>query len=301
MLQLRAFEPEFLAQLDRLVLGVTRARTIRAGRRSLGRIQGSGVEPENFREYVEGDDLRFLDWNTFARLDSLTIRTFRVERQVEATILIDASASMGLPAPDEKLGFALLLGAAIAYIAMSENDPVRLAVFNHRPGQRYLRLTRFHQRHETYLDFRRFVAGIKPEGGTAMRAAVGELLAERRAPGIAVVISDFLTEAVEYEGALGALLAAGYEVKAVQIIGGRESRGKYPPGAYRIRDSETGAVREITFDAAAAAACRARIEERAAQLSQFCAKKAIAHALAIDAAQADAIIRREFPGLGVIA
>src|ERR1700688_5223281 len=105
MLEARAFEPDFLRRLDRLVLGVRRARTVRAGQRTIGRVQGLGIEPENFKEYSEGDDLRFLDWNAFARLDDLLIRTYRAEREIEVTILVDASASMGLPPEDDKLGF----------------------------------------------------------------------------------------------------------------------------------------------------------------------------------------------------
>src|SRR2546421_7732815 len=129
MLAARAFESEFLEHLDELVLGTRRARTVRAGRRSVGRILGAGIEPENFRDYAAGDDLRFLDWNAFARLDDLTIRTYRAERQVELTIIIDASASMGVPESDDKLGLARVLGAALAYIGMGENDSVRLAAF----------------------------------------------------------------------------------------------------------------------------------------------------------------------------
>ncbi|MGZ6228045.1 MAG: DUF58 domain-containing protein, partial [Candidatus Binataceae bacterium] len=63
MLEARAFEPGFLRRLDGLVLGVQRSRTVREGRRMLGRVQGLGIEPESFKEYTEGDDLRFLDWN----------------------------------------------------------------------------------------------------------------------------------------------------------------------------------------------------------------------------------------------
>src|SRR3984885_6392778 len=141
MLETRAFEPGYLERLDGLILGARRARTARPGRRVLGRVQGAGIEPENFREYSVGDDLRFLDWNAYARLDDLTIRTFRAERQVEITILIDASASMGLPRDDDKLGLALLLGASLAYIGMNENDPVRMGVFALRNGSPDLTLT----------------------------------------------------------------------------------------------------------------------------------------------------------------
>ena len=70
MLEARAFEPEYLRKLDRLVLGIKRARTVRAGQRALGRVQGLGIEPENFKEYAPGDALRFLDWTAFARLDA---------------------------------------------------------------------------------------------------------------------------------------------------------------------------------------------------------------------------------------
>src|ERR1700732_834546 len=134
MLATRAFDTEFLQHLDALVLGTKRARTVRAGRRSVGRVLGSGLEPENFREYSAGDDLRFLDWNAFARLDDLTIRTFRAEREIEVTILVDASASMGLPPEDDKLGFALGLASSLAYVAMASNDAVRLGAFTAAPG-----------------------------------------------------------------------------------------------------------------------------------------------------------------------
>ena len=79
----RAFEPEFLRKLDGLMIGTRRARTHRAGQRTIGRHQGGGIELENFREYAPGDDLRFLDWNALARHDDLSIRTFRAERQLD--------------------------------------------------------------------------------------------------------------------------------------------------------------------------------------------------------------------------
>src|SRR6201988_5246899 len=126
MLEARAFEPGFLRRLDGLVLGVQRSRTVREGRRALWRVQGVGIEPERFKEYTEGDDLRFLDWNPSARLHHLTVRAFRAEREIEVSILVDASASMGLPREDDKLGFALGLAASLAYVAMASNDAVRL-------------------------------------------------------------------------------------------------------------------------------------------------------------------------------
>ena len=208
MLEARAFEPDFLKRLDRLVLGIKRARTQRAGRRTLGRVQGSGLEFENFRDYTEGDDLRFLDWNTLARHDQLVIRTFRPEREIEVTTLIDTSASMGLPARDDKLGLALALGAALTYVAMSDNHAARLCAFGMRRGAMKLSATDFHRRQESYPGFKSFVTAMGCAGETRLGAAAGELLQERRARGVVIVISDFLVSPLDYEEALGRVLAA---------------------------------------------------------------------------------------------
>jgi uncharacterized protein (DUF58 family) len=301
MLETRAFEPGYLERLDGLILGARRARTARPGRRVLGRVQGGGIEPENFREYSVGDDLRFLDWNAYARLDDLTIRTFRVDRQVEMTILIDASASMGLPHDDDKLGLAMLLGASLAYIGMNENDPVRMAAFAMRRGAADFIVTPFRRRRETYPEFRDFVSATKCSGETRIGAAVHQLMRERRSPGIVIVISDFLVGANDYEDALGQLLAARHEVKAIHVMGDREREGNYPPGSYRVRDCETGVLRDVTFGPAMAALCRARAERHAAQVKSFCARRGITYMPAFGAARLDEILTHEFPRFGVMA
>ncbi len=243
MLEARAFEPEFLRKLDRLVLGIKRARTIRTGQRALGRIQGLGIEPENFKEYAPGDDLRFLDWNAFARLDELMLRTYRADRQVEVTALVDASASMGLPEHDDKLGLALAIGASLAYIGMADNDAVRIGAFAMHRGSMKLEATPFHRRRESYLNFKPFVTSVRAGGETRLGAAVDELLLQRRPAGMVVVISDFLVNELDVEDALKRLVAARHDVKVIQVMGEQESTASYPPGLYRIRDAETGEVR----------------------------------------------------------
>jgi hypothetical protein len=301
MLATRAFDHEFLQHLDALVLGTKRARTVRAGRRSVGRVLGSGIEPENFREYSAGDDLRFLDWNAFARLDDLTIRTYRAERQVELTIIIDASASMGVPESDDKLGLAVVLGAALAYIGMGENDSVRLAAFSGGPRDPRLQTTRFYQRRESFFAFRPFVTALKCEGDTRLSASLAEFLLSPHHAGIVILLSDFLVNPVDYENALAQLVAARHEVKVIHVMGDRECSGAYPPGAYRVRDCETGELREVTFGAHESEMCHRRVEQHAERLSSFCARHGVVYSRAFGVSNLDAIISREFPRLGVIA
>ena len=301
MLATRAFDPEFLQHLDGLVLGTKRARTVRAGRRSVGRILGAGIEPENFRDYSAGDDLRFLDWNAFARLDDLTIRTFRAERQIELTIIIDASASMGVPESDDKLGLALVLGAALAYIGIGENDSVRLASFSGGRLAPRLRMTRFYQRRESFFAFRPFVTSLRCEGDTRLSALIADFLLAPHHAGIVIILSDFLVNPGDYEDALAQLVATRHEVKAIHVMGDRECIGAYPPGAYRVRDCETGELREVIFGARETEICRRRVELHAERLSDFCSRHGIVYSRAFGALNLDAIISREFPRLGVIA
>jgi uncharacterized protein (DUF58 family) len=300
MLEARAFEPEFLKKLDRLVLGIKRARTVRSGQRTLGRVQGLGIEPENFREYNEGDDLRFLDWNTYARLDQLSIRTFRAERQVEITMLVDASASMAFPESDDKLGLALALAASLAYVGMSDNDAVRIATFAMRRGNMQLDSSPFHRRRESYLEFRPFVSAIRTGGETRLGAAVDSLLHQRRPAGIVIMISDFLVSRTDYEDALARLLAARHQVKVIQVLGQIESSGSYPPGLYRVRDAETGEVRETVFGPEAAAGCRRRVEALAQALRGFCTQRGIPYTQAFGAHNLESFMERELPALGVV-
>ncbi|MBF6567898.1 MAG: DUF58 domain-containing protein [Candidatus Binataceae bacterium] len=300
MLEVRAFEPDFLRRLDRLALAIKRARSGRVGQRTLGRIQGIGIELENFKSYAEGDDLRFLDWNAMARLDDLLIRTYRATRQVEVTILIDASASMGVPKTDDKLGFALLLGSALAYMGMGESDAVRIVTFAMRRGAMQLARTGFYSRRELYPDLKPFVLGVRPEGITQLAAMTDQLLLERRAPGLLVLISDFLVDPADYENALTRLAAARHEIKAIHVMGDHESSGNFSAGMLRLRDSESGTIREVAMTADSADRYRRRVETMAQRLRDFCQRHAITYVRAFGAASVDQVITREFPRLGVV-
>ncbi|HUA33443.1 MAG TPA: DUF58 domain-containing protein [Candidatus Binataceae bacterium] len=300
MLETRAFEPEYLRKLDRLVLGIKRARSVRQGERRIGRVQGLGIELENFKEYTEGDDLRFLDWNAMARLDQPLIRTFRAERQIEITALVDASASMGMPTSDDKLGLGLAVGASLAYIGMADNDAVRLGAFSVRRGQMCLETTPFHRRRESYLNFKDFAGAVQAGGETRLGAAVDQLLLERRPRGVVVVVSDFLVSAAEAEDALKRLVAANHEVKVVHVMGEIESTGAYPPGLYRIRDAESGEMREAVFGPEAAAVCRRKVEQLVERIRAICAAIGVVYAQAFGASTLDNFMERELPLLGIV-
>src|SRR5215510_11518039 len=96
---------EFLRKLEQLELV---SRKVRAGRMKgdrLSKRKGRGSEFADFRPYAPGDDLRFLDWPLFARLEKLFLRLFLEEEDLHVHLLIDTSRSMEFGSPS-KLRYA---------------------------------------------------------------------------------------------------------------------------------------------------------------------------------------------------
>ncbi len=90
-------------------------------------LRGAGVEFGGYREYVPGDDLRWLDRRSLLRHDRLLIRQFETETDRALCLLVDASASMGFrgpSAPAAKVAFAAVVAAALARVALANGDPV---------------------------------------------------------------------------------------------------------------------------------------------------------------------------------
>src|SRR5947208_3371362 len=111
------FSSEFLAQLERLALlsrRVFRGR-VRGERRSPRR--GHSVEFCDYRAYGVGDDLRYVDWNIYGRLDRLHVKLFVDEEDLCLHLLLDASASMDFGAPT-KLEYGARLASALGFVGL---------------------------------------------------------------------------------------------------------------------------------------------------------------------------------------
>src|ERR1051326_394881 len=96
-------EPEFMARLERLDIV---SRKIFAGRMKgerRSKRKGQSVEFADYRNYVVGDDLRFLDWNIYGRLERLFIKLFFEEEDLHINVLVDLSKSMEFGDPEKAL------------------------------------------------------------------------------------------------------------------------------------------------------------------------------------------------------
>src|SRR5690348_13684450 len=121
-------DAEFLARLEQLELVSKKIFLGRMKGERRSKRKGQSVEFADYRNYVVGDDLRFLDWNLYARLERLFIRLFMEEEDLHFFVLIDHSASMGFGDPT-KLTYAKQVAAALGFIGLVNLDRVVVAGF----------------------------------------------------------------------------------------------------------------------------------------------------------------------------
>src|SRR3954454_13103557 len=122
-------DPAFMARLDQLDL-ISRkllAGKMKGERRSKRR--GQSVEFADYRNYVIGDDLRFIDWNIYARLDRLFLKLFLEEEDLSLYILMDVSKSCDYGNPN-KAHYIKQVAAALGYIGLVNYNRVTLCAFN---------------------------------------------------------------------------------------------------------------------------------------------------------------------------
>src|SRR5437764_15141975 len=118
-------DPGFMARLDQLDL-ISRkllAGKMKGERRSKRR--GQSVEFADYRNYVVGDDLRFIDWNIYARLDRLFLKLFMEEEDLSLYVLVDVSKSTDYGNPHKAI-YLKRVAAALGYIGLVNYNRVNI-------------------------------------------------------------------------------------------------------------------------------------------------------------------------------
>src|SRR5439155_23156407 len=124
-------EPQFLGKLEQLSLVSKKlfAGQLKGEKRSTRR--GTSVEFADYRDYSAGDDLRYIDWNAYARLEKLFLKLFVEEEDLHVYLLVDRSKSMAFGSPP-KLEYAKRVAAALGYIGLTNYDRVGASLFSDR-------------------------------------------------------------------------------------------------------------------------------------------------------------------------
>ena len=259
--------------------------------------KGRGMEFEEVRPYVPGDDVRTIDWNVTARVGAPYVKRYVEERELTVMLLVDISGSQDFGSAERtKRGSAAMLSALIAFSAIYNSDKVGLLLFDGRSaidyipprkGQKHaLRVVRevlargaetaeprtWRNRFALPLAvLRRFLrlrAETAPEKQPSPSSAIGAALefCRRVLPRRAVLflVSDFIDE-----GYLPVLRSANrrHDVVAVRVVDRRE-RELEPAGLIALEDAETGRTRLLdTRSARVREALARQAGERAQKLT----------------------------------
>ncbi|MBT4529917.1 MAG: DUF58 domain-containing protein [Phycisphaerae bacterium] len=232
------------------------------------RRRGQSVEFADYRQYSSGDDLRFIDWNVYARLDRLFMKIFLEEEELTLGIAIDISASMEYGNPN-KFDFARRLAMALGYIALSSHNKVSLFAFNSNGVQR---LSGLRGKKRT-RDLGQWLLDLLPTGGTDFIEACKVISTSRQGRGVLVVLSDCLeTEGIKQ--GLSFLVGGGWDVFVIQSLSPEEVAplDSGLEGDLRLEDAETGEVCEITATAPLVAAYKQRLHHYCEEIREQCTR-----------------------------
>ncbi|MCZ7643749.1 MAG: DUF58 domain-containing protein [Planctomycetota bacterium] len=265
------FPPGFLESLERLRIAALKASGggLREGHR-LGAYRGGQLEFHDHRGYSPGDDLRYLDWNLYARLGRPFIKEFAREEAGCLHLLLDATASMRLGRP-AKWTFARRLAALFGHVAWKSNDLVFAWAYRGAEAE----LSRYPARgarpsSPEFVEWLRRQAlaaplheraaaadGRAPSGAAgAFSAAVRAFLRAGPQRGHVFIVSDFWQEESEIAESVRLLTAAGFDVAGLHVLAEEELRAP-DPGALRVLSLEDPGEVEL-YATGAAAACYAK-------------------------------------------
>src|SRR5713226_5518881 len=263
-------DPQFLHRLEQLELVSRKIFQGRMKGERRSKRKGQSVEFADYRNYVVGDDLRFLDWSLLARLDKLFIRLFMEEEDLHFYVLLDNSLSMDFGSPT-KLRFAKQVAAALGFIGLVNMDRVVVEAFNDRLTQS-LPAVRGRRSLWRLLDF---LQKIEPAGPSDLRRALKTFSMKCSGKGIVVLLSDLMDKG-GYEEALRYLVARQLDIYIIQILSQEEIEPDIV-GDLRLVDIEDDDVAEITVSGPLLKRYKQNLAAYRSALQQFCSRSGISY------------------------
>ncbi|MGH7390107.1 MAG: DUF58 domain-containing protein [Candidatus Rokuibacteriota bacterium] len=287
------FSSDFLAQLERLSLASRRAFRGRVKGERRSPRKGQSVEFSDYRPYGPGDDLRYVDWNIYGRLDRLHVKLFVDEEDLCLHLIVDASASMGFGRPT-KLAYATRLAAAVGFVGLVNLERVGVGVLREKVSEGWSPVRGRNQ----FVKMVDFLSAVRSGGATSLNEGLANYAMRSREPGVAVIVSDLLDPA-GFETGIRALLERRFEVHVVHLLAAEELNPTVT-GDLRLHDSETGEVRELSVDGDALRAYRQRLQHFLERAEAFCRGREIGYRRASTDVPVEEFVLAELRGLVLV-
>ncbi|MCC6680418.1 MAG: DUF58 domain-containing protein [Phycisphaeraceae bacterium] len=264
--------------------------------------KGQSIEFADYRNYVVGDDLRFIDWNLYARLDRLFVRLFMEEEDLSVSIALDCSASMDYGDPN-KLLYAKRIAAALGYLALVHYNRVNLyacnvTVVDHLSslrGRRPIpRMLAFLQQQQPNSD------ESLPAPGN-FEQTCKKLAILQRQPGVVILLSDFFDKG-DLSAALRYLAADRYDVYCIQLLSPQETEPASGGiiGDLRLRDMEDGDLAEVSVTAALIKRYQKNLQAYCRHVREQCLRRGIVYLMSETSLPFDSLVLKYLRQRGLL-
>lgn len=252
--------------------------------------RGQSQEFADHRPYVPGDDLRFLDWHLYGRLDTLWIKLFEAEDDRVVQMLLDASGSM----EGEKLDYAREVAAALSWVALNGSDRVSVAALTdalavYTPPRR--------GRGNAAKIFQT-LESIHPGGISEPEKAL-ERFPRHQGSGVALLFTDFLYPQGP-DAALKRLAARGYELHVFHILSPADIRPALD-GDLVLVDAESGEEMSVTVDEEVLDQYEATVHAWSDEMALTCRKLGAGYTRLLTSQPVEDLVLRELRRQGLLA
>ena len=210
--------PDLMATLRQMRITAPRVQRGTFAGEHRSKRRGSSPEFADFKSYSPGDDIRRVDWNLYARLDSLFVRVSEVTTDLTVHLVLDSSPSMdwrSAAGPYTKAFYARRLAAALGYVTLWHFDRIRVAPFTTALARPLGPLTGRTRVNDLLTYF-----SVSPDGEATSVAEILHRLGHTITnPGMLVVLSDCLSDEPEMLGRqLRTLISRGWDVIVIQTL-----------------------------------------------------------------------------------
>ena len=223
--QTRSFlDPLALGRLARLPLFARRPMQGNVSGKHSSLHRGSSVEFAEYRKYVQGDDLRRLDWRMHGRSDRYYVKECEVDTNLRCCLVVDTSGSMAFGSNGTtKIDYAKRLAGTLGYLAVMQGDAVGLSciadnIVTEIPPRR-------NPAHLTGLFD--LLERAKPTGGTSLVRLLHELADKIRQRALVIVVSDFFADPQELRGCFEHFRFRHHDLAAIQLLDPLELEFKF--------------------------------------------------------------------------
>jgi uncharacterized protein (DUF58 family) len=283
------FDADFLRRLERLHLIAKRLDWAGAGGEHAASRKGHSLEFSDYRRYQRGDDLRYVDWNIYRRLDRLVLKVFIAEEELNIYLLVDTSASM---AP--KIDYAKKIAAALGYIGLKNLDRVGGAAFSStlqtplKPGRGRTQILRLFN----------FLEGLACSGPTDLGAGIHRFASLFPQTGLVVIVSD-LFDPAGWRTALEQLARQKYQILVIHVLDDEEIAPRFA-GEVALVDAEGHRERRVFVDEELARRFREELTQYFRDIESACTRLDVDYLRTTNTIPFDEFILKSLRQLGTV-